>query len=314
MSMEKKRNPGPTGGYHLLLFFHRILPRWLFDALVGIGSFIAMLFMGPQRRASRAYLCLVLPREPTWRDVARHFDNFAQTLLFRLRVGATKDSRLQLPHWNGEEFMTLVKSGAQILYGSFHIGCSDLLGYALSDGFCPIYMIRLKVANSHDTERFSRTYKGVTILWMNDPQSVLFGINKAVGEGASIAMQCDRAEFSSRSEEFLFLNRKQKFPFTIYHMSAMYMMPVAFCFAVYNGVNVETYAPKPFFPVGGKKEILKAGREHFQQVLRDVETLLAEHPYHWFNFDSALTTDEGRNGAREDKVAIPDKEVAGSNV
>jgi lauroyl/myristoyl acyltransferase len=208
--------------------------------------------------------------------------------------------------------MNLVRSGTQILYGSFHIGCSDLLGYTLSDGFCPVYMIRLKVGNSHDTERFARIYKGVTILWMNDPQSVLFGINKAIGEGASITMLCDRPEFSSKNEDFVFLGRKQKFPVTIYHLSAMYRLPVAFCFAIYNGERVETFAPKPFMPEGGKREILKAGHEHFQQVLRDVETLLAEHPYHWFNFDAAPLPEDMQ--AQAPAMAEPAREAAAPNV
>jgi predicted LPLAT superfamily acyltransferase len=285
MKDDEPRNPGPAGGYHLLVIFHRILPKFLFNFLVGMGSLIAMSGMRPQRKSSRRYLRIVLGREPTLRDVWRHFYAFAQTLVFRLEVGSSKDPKLHLPHWQGDAFMTLVRSHAQIFYGTFHIGCADLLGYELSEGFCPVYMIRLKKANSHDTERFERSYQGVKFLWANDPQSVLFGIHKAIGEGASITMQCDRADYASRNEEFEFFGEKRPFPITIYHLSAIYKMPVAFCFAIYNGRHVETYAPKPFQPVGTKKEILQAGREHFQEVLRLVEQLLKDNPYQWFNFD-----------------------------
>jgi len=292
MKADKRRNPGPAGGYHLLVFFRRVLPRFFFDALVAIGAFIAMVFMRRQRRASREYLKLVLARPPTIRDVWRHFDTFARTLLFRLEVGESKNPRLCLPQWEGEAFMQLVRSGRQMLYGSFHIGCSDLLGYALSDGFCKVYMVRLKVGNSHDTEHFEKTYNGINILWMNNPQDVLLGIHKAIGEGASIAMLCDRAEFSSKFESFNFLGRRVNFPFTIYHLSAIYRMPVSFCFCVYTGGEVQTYAPEAFFPEGSKREVLEAGRRHFQQILGRVETLLADHPYHWFNFDAVPTVPE----------------------
>ena len=144
MKAQKQRNPGPTGGYHLIIFFHRILPRCIFDFLVKIGALIAMACMKRQRMASGGYLRLALGREPTWKDVWKHFESFARTLIFRLEVGNSKDSKLRQPYWNGEEFMTLVRSKTQILYGTFHIGCADLLGYELSEGFCPVYMIRLK--------------------------------------------------------------------------------------------------------------------------------------------------------------------------
>lgn len=284
------RNPGPAGGYHLLVFFHKTLPRFFFDFLVRIGSLIALGGMRNQRAESRRYLGMVLGRKATFFDVWRHFNTFAQTLVFRLIVGETKDPKLLLPHWHGDEFMTLARSEAQVLYGSFHIGCGDLLGYALSEGFCPVYMIRLRMGNSHDTERFGRSYHGVKLLWANEPQDVLLGINRAVGEGASITMLCDRTDYSSRTEVFDFLGGRRNFPFTIYHLSAIYRMPVAFCFAIYNGRNVETFAPKPFHPSGNKGEILEAGRVHFQGVLHDVERLLKDNPCHWFNFgnDSPL--------------------------
>ena len=284
---DTPRNPGPTGGYHLLVLFRRILPGFLYRFLVGVGAYIAMRCMKRQRAASRRYLGVILGRKPTQRDIWRHFNAFANTLAFRLEVGASKNPRLQLPHWHGEEFMNLVRSKTQILYGSFHIGCADLLGYTLSEGFCPVYMIRLKVGNSHDTERFSQSYSGVRILWANEPQDVLFGINQAADDGASITMLCDRPDYASRNEEFDFLGKRRLFPVTIYHLSAIYKMPVAFCFAIYDGRNVQTYAPKPFIPEGTKKEIVAAGMEHFRSVLRDVESLLRDNPYQWFNFDEA---------------------------
>jgi predicted LPLAT superfamily acyltransferase len=297
MNAPLKRNPGPVGGYHLLLFFHRVLPGPIFRLCVAAGSFIAMLGMPAQRRSSREYLSIALGRKATLRDVHRHFNTFAHTLIFRLLVGNSKDTRLRGPDWHGEEFMNLVRSGRQLLYGTFHIGCSDLLGYALSDGFCPVYMIRLRVANSHDTERFEQSYKGVTMLWANNPDEVTLGIHKAIGEGASLTMQCDRPEFSTRYAEFDFLGQRRAFPVTIYHISAIYQLPVVFCFAVYNGDHVETYAPKPFFPEGTRKAIIKAGHEHFQQVLRDVETLLRKNPCHWFNFGPVPTLETTRTGA-----------------
>ncbi len=183
--------------------------------------------------------------------------------------------------------MSLVRSGAQVLYGTFHIGCSDLLGFCLADGFCPISMIRLKVGNSHDVERFTRHYKGLglNIIWVNNPQEIILGINNAIQRKDSIAMQCDRVDYSSKNESFLFMGARRSFPFTIYHLSAIYRLPVAFCFSFNTKDGVITHAPAPFYPAESKKETLRLGRKHFQKLLTEVEELLREYPYHWFNFD-----------------------------
>ncbi len=293
MSAEEKRNPGPAGGYHLIVFFRKALPEFIFSILVGIGSLIAVLCMGRQRRASRDYLSLVLQRTPSFSDVWRHFDTFARTLVFRLEVGATRNPKLKPPQWEGEAFMALARSGTPALYGSFHIGCSDLMGYALSEGFCKVYMVRLKVGNSHDTERFRKAYHGVHMLWTNHPDELTIGIHRAVGEGASLAMLCDRPEFSSRSAEFDFLGQRVEFPVTIYHLSALYRMPVSFCFCIFTGSCVETFATEIFHPEGGRREVLAAGHRHFQRVLGRVESLLEEYPYQWFNFEALPAAREG---------------------
>jgi predicted LPLAT superfamily acyltransferase len=191
-----------------------------------------MLGMKPQRESSKAYLREILGQEARFCDVWTHFTSFAQSLITRLVAGRQKNARLIFPTGHGEEFMTLVKSGAQVIYGTFHVGCSDLMGFALADGYCPISMIRLKVGNSHDVERFSKHYNGLglNLIWVNEPRDVILGINNAIKRGDSIAMQCDRVDHVARSESFRFLGAKRIFPFTIYHLSALYSLPVAFCF------------------------------------------------------------------------------------
>ncbi|MFA5258054.1 MAG: hypothetical protein WC360_07885 [Opitutales bacterium] len=272
------------------------MPRPIFYALVNIGALIAMLCMKRQREASFEYLRTITGREPTWRDQWKHFASFAQSLITRLIAGKQKNVRLIHPSGHGDQFMELVRSGAQVLYGTFHIGCPDLLGFSLADGYCPISMIRLKVGNSHDVERFTRHYKGLglNLIWVNNPQDVIFGINAAIRRKDSIAMQCDRVDYSSRNESFLFIGARRIFPFTIYHLSAIYRLPVAFCVSFNTPEGIVTHAPAPFHPEGTKKEVLRKGKKHFQQVLREVETLLTDYPYQWFNFDclNPISSDE----------------------
>ena len=159
-------------------------------------------------------------------------------------------------------------------------------------------MIRLRVGNSHDTDLLSGTYNGVRMLWVNDAADVLMGINRAVAQGHSLALQCDRHAFASRHESFEFLGSRRLFPFTIYHLAAIYRLPVGFCFAVRERDCLRPIAPPVFRPSGTRSEVLAAGRIHFQQVLVVVERLLAERPFQWFNFDE-LNPAVAEEGATE---------------
>jgi len=53
--------------------------------------------------------------------------------------------------------------------------------------------------------------------------------------GESLALKCDRLEFSSRVEPFHFLGGLRLFPFTIYHLAILFDRPVVFCTAVAGG-------------------------------------------------------------------------------
>lgn len=285
--MKTRRNPGPTGGYHLLLFFHHILPWPVFRGLLWIGSFVALLNMSAQRHASREYLRACLRREPRWLDLWWHFSSFSESLVLRLVAGSRKNARFFHPTGHGDELMALMRSGRQVLYGTFHIGCSDLMGFCLADGFCPIAMIRLRVGNSHDVERFMRNYqgRGLEMIWVSKPDDLILQLNAVIQRGQSIAMQCDRAEYASRTADFAFLGARRTFPITIYHLSAIYRLPVAFCFSFNTPQGIVTHAPRIFTPEGSKQDVLREAKIHFQEVLTQVESLLQQYPYQWFNFE-----------------------------
>ena len=128
----------------------------------------------------------------------------------------------------------------------------------------------------------------VSFLWINDPANLLFELKAAIEAGHSLALKCDRLEFSAKTEPFRFLGADRFFPFTIYHLAVLFVRPVVFCLAVPNGekdgLNVmasPVFAPDP---AASRLENLKAARVHFQGVLGQLETLVRQHPLLWFNF------------------------------
>lgn len=283
------RNPGPSWGYGFVSWAERWWPRWIFRPALMAGTWVGVAFMPVQRAHSRSYLAVVGGRPPRLMEVWRHFFAFADFLVRLLRAGRGAPVRCELAPENKVEFETLVTSDRPALFGTFHFGCSDLLGYLLGERGRRVAMVRLRVDNSEDTrllgERFGRH---VSFVWINDATQLIFALKAALDAGESLALKCDRMEFSAKAEPFRFLGGSRLFPFTIYHLAVLFDRPVVFCTALPGGAGDELQVfASPVFtpdPVAGREANLHAARVHFQAVLAHLETLVRHHPFLWFNF------------------------------
>jgi predicted LPLAT superfamily acyltransferase len=264
-------------------------PRWVFRPLLMAGTWIAVMCLPSQRAHSQAYLAVVLGRAARPVEVWRHFYAFTDVLVLKLRAARGSPVRCVLVDDNAAGFDQLLAAGRAALFGSFHFGGSDLLGYLLSDRGRHVTLIRLKMGNSPDTEWLgARFAQQVSFLWVNDPASLMFALKAAIESGESLALKCDRLEYSARSEPFEFLGARRLFPFTIYHLALMFDRPVVFCTAVPDTLNSELQVhASPVFtpnPAWDRATNTQAARQHFQSVLSQLETLVRRHPSLWFNF------------------------------
>jgi predicted LPLAT superfamily acyltransferase len=283
------RNPGPSWGYGFLLWAERWWPRWLFRPVLMAGTWVGVAFMPAQRAHSRAYLTLVLGRVPTLIDVWRHFFAFADFLILKLRTGRGVPLPRTLAPENADAFESLIASGQPALFGAFHFGYSDLLGFLLSDRGRHVSILRLRIGNATDTRLLGERYGDkVSFLWVNDPANLLFDLKAAIEAGKSLALKCDRLEGSARNEAFEFLGAQRLFPFAIYNLAVLFNQPVVFCVAVpaADGEGMMIHASPVFVPdaTAGRRGNTEAARRHFQAVLHDLEAQIRAHPYLWFNF------------------------------
>jgi len=288
--MTNVRNPGPSGGYRFLRCCDRIFPEALYKPLRAMGTWVAMWAMPKQRKHSRDYLALVLDRPVTSRDVFRHFFAFEEVLMLRLRViNGTRHGGKLAP--GAEEFGEWMQTNRPALLGTFHIGTSDLLGF-LMGGLEKhrTYLVRQRVGNSHDTEQLGRLFgEHIRFVWVNKPEEMLFALkDAATARDGSIALQCDRVDYSSRTALFDFLGAKRLFPITIYHLSQIFDLPVLLSIGLPSPDSAISflYSSPIFKPQPGESRAvaMTRAREHFQTFLNQVEMLLKEHPYQWFNF------------------------------
>ncbi len=286
--LRTARNPGPSWGYRFLRGCDRLLPEAIHRPLRMAGTAVALACMPVQRRNSREYLRVVLERAPTWRDLFRHFFAFEETLLLRLRVINGRPHRCDLaPDSIG--FREWLRDDFPVLLGTFHVGPSDLFGFMLGGREKRhVHLVRLQVGNSHDTEKLARQFGDwVRIIWINDPREMLFALKDAADAPGAIALQCDRVEYSARTEAFQFLGARRLFPVTIYHLAHVFQRPVILSYGVQESATRSLLHDSPVFrPVAGESRMatLARGREHFQAFLTHLEATLRAQPSIWFNF------------------------------
>jgi predicted LPLAT superfamily acyltransferase len=283
------RNPGPVWGCDFLLWARQSWPPWFFRPLLMAGAWVALALMPVQRRHSRRYLDTVFGRPARLVEIWRHFLALTDSLVLLLRAGRGATVQCRLEPENAAAFNRLTDSDRPALFGSFHFGGSDLLGYLLADRGRRVSILRLRVGNSADTRLLGRRFAGrVSFLWVNDPADLLFSLKAALETGNSLALKCDRLEFSARSEPFRFLGAQRLFPFTIYHLALLFARPVAFCMAVPRGGRdeLQVFASAIFVPDPSASRAVnfRAARLHFQTVLDQLDALVRQHPYLWFNF------------------------------
>jgi predicted LPLAT superfamily acyltransferase len=286
---EARRNPGPNWGYRFMLWLEQWWPRWIFQPALMAGTWVGVATMPSQRAASREYLTVVLGRHPRLTEIWAHFHAFSEFLVMKLRAGRGVTVHCTVAPENRTEFEALARSDRPALFGTFHLGGSDLLGYLLSNFNRPVSVLRTRVGNSDDTRLLSARFGSkVSFLWVNDPANLLFELKDALQAGQSLALKCDRLDFSTRTEAFDFLGERRLFPFTIYYLAVLFDRPAVFCFGV-PGPEPDTLyvVVSPIFtpdPAAGRKANLAAAQAHFQGVLRQVEAILRRRPLIWFNF------------------------------
>ena len=281
------RNPGPSWGYRFLNAADTVLPEWLFRPMRRIGTAVALANMPAQRADSRAYLATITGRESSLWAVFRHFWAFEEFLMLRLRVARGVPHRGDLTE-DAAGFRSLLDGGEPALFGTFHVGHSDLTGFLLGrQEQRRVFMVRQRVGNSHDTEVLgARFAKWVTFIWVNEQENLLFALKDAIAAGGSVAMKCDRLEFSAKAEAFEFLGARRLFPFTIYHVALIFNLPVALSVGLPAGPGRSLVESSPLFrPDGaGKAANLARARLHFQEFLARLEGFLRADPLLWFNF------------------------------
>jgi len=260
--------------------------------LLMAGTWIAMAAMSYQRRQSRAFLSLVHGRPASTIEVWRNFYAFLAFLMARLRCsrGVHPAHRFRNPHDDAAmAFDALRHSSESALFGTFHFGYSDLLGFMLAGGGRRVAMIRRRIGNSDDVRWLASEFGAtLSMVWSNEPADLPLRLKAALDAGQSLAIQCDRVEGSARTIVIPFLGRPHVFPFAIYHLALLFQRPVVFCMAIPDGHDTLEVLASPIFriqPQLDRSANLARAEAHFREVVQALETEVRQRPQLWFNFE-----------------------------
>ncbi len=286
---SERRNPGPSWGYAFLQSAARWMPAPLFRACLRAGAVAGWACMPRAREYERRYWEALLGRPPTLREQWAHFGDFAETLAAKLALAQGVRPRFHFhDSESSRDFAAICREPGAALFGSFHVGEADLMGAMLAEFGRTVHMVRLRVGNSRDIRTLEQSLAGsLRFIWVNQPDEMLFALKNALEAGHGVAMHCDRPAFGARKEAFSFLGRRRWFPFTIYHLSALFQAPVGFAFALRrDGTGSIPVVTAPVFhPDPGREATITKAKAHFQEVLYLLETHLRHDPGIWFNFE-----------------------------
>lgn len=305
---------GSAFGYRLMSSFALLCGRTAARLVLFPITAFFLMRRGPERRAARAYLTLVLNRRVTLLDVARQFYTFAAVILDRVFLLSESFKRFQIKVFGLDGLRTQWARQQGVLVFGSHLGSFDalrVLGEIRQD---------VKVRVVLDTEQNPELTRVLNTLNPDLARSIInarqdgtittLAIKEALDEGALVTLLVDRARPGNQLTTVDFLGKPAPFPTGPWQIAAALKVPVVLCFGLYRGGNRYELHFEVF------AESLQVERAHREAGLNAIIQRYADRlahytrgaPYNWFNFydfwhvnsppaaDGAARTDARRAG------------------
>ena len=285
-----------VAGMWLLYHLHRLLGRWPF--LLCLYPVVAYYWLTRPlaRRSSLQYLQRMQQahglwaRMPGWWHSQKHFRMFAQVILDKL-LALTGRYRTERVRFDGRQSLVeLLACGQGAIIVTAHMGCIELCQAIAKQR--PNLRLNILVHTQH-AEQFNRLLQrvapdsGVRLLQVADfSAATAMMLAERVALGEFIAIAGDRVPVhDSKTTRAQFLGHEAAFPCGPYVLAALLKCPLYFMGCVHQGRG---YAVE-FVPIATQVQLPRARRnealaEYAQLYAQQLERLLCQAPYDWFNF------------------------------
>ncbi|MEO6024525.1 MAG: acyl-CoA synthetase [Burkholderiales bacterium] len=240
------------------------------------------------RRASREYLRRVLDREPTWRDLFRHYFTFATVTLDRIYLLRGREDPFDI-HLHGEELIAelLAKGqGALLLgahFGSFEIG--RVLGRLRRDHRIRMMMFGENAQKIQTVLSALNPEFASSIISMGKLDSMI-KLGHYLNDGEFVGMLGDRLLADGNQVSLPFLGAPATFPMAPYWLASILKQPVVLMVGLYRGGNrYDLYFEKLIDVTHvDRKDRARITQEWLKLYVARLEHYCRLAPFNWFNF------------------------------
>ncbi|HUD41420.1 MAG TPA: acyltransferase [Dokdonella sp.] len=284
----------PEGGGRFALWLLRTI------ALRG-GRRLARLILHPvtwyfylrrahEREASRAFLSRVWGRPARPREVLRHLHAYAATTLDRVFLLTDRHRPFEVRVEGLDALRARLDPRRGILLLGAHLGSFEVLR-ALPHGRGDLD-VRV-VLDTRKTPAMTELLHGLDpdlarrVIDASRPgPELVFAMDRALRQGALVAVLGDRARPHEQTVAVDFLGAPARFPTAPFLVAALVKVPVILCLGLYRGgarydLSFEPFADALTLTRERREDEL---REVVQRYARRLEAVVREDPYNWFNF------------------------------
>ena len=274
---------------------------WLASAALIFGRYIIRIVLLPivgyflltsprAIRASNHALRRLLGREPTRRDVARHFYSYATCSLDRLYFLRDRHKQFRVATHRPQNVLDIANSGRGCLLLVAHIGsfeCMRFIGTAQRKLPLSILLDREQGKKMMGLlERLNPALASQLIdASLRGPELVL-KLKESLEAGRMVCMMADRARVNERAFDVHFMNGAVRMPEGPWGLATALGVPVILGFGLYRGsnrydVHFELFAEKITSDRRTRSQDLHAWAQRYAARLEHYARLA---PYNWFNF------------------------------
>ncbi|HUP90704.1 MAG TPA: hypothetical protein VM074_00540 [Solimonas sp.] len=286
---EQQRERGTPWAMRLLLWITRSLGRSAARlALFPVTAYF-LLTGTAARRASREFLRRALQREPSLRDITRHFFSFTAVSLDRIYwlSGANQDLIVESLRKPEAEAMQ-DRGGCLTLVA--HLGSFDVRRSTRNAR--RNMPMRIVLDREHGRmfmrllEQLNPQLAASVIDASQRGPSMVLAIKQALDEGSMVGMMADRVRAGEKVVSVDFLGGKANLPMAPWIIAGVLGVPVVIAFGLYRGGNkyeahLELLAERVELPRNGRE----AAIQHYAQKYADRLAHYARlAPFNWFNF------------------------------
>lgn len=284
------RSIGALWGWRICAVCIRWLGRWPAYALVTPILVYYFLLAREARAASRAYLDRLQgpagALRRTWRSF-RQFHAYALALVDRYLFLLRGSDAFRLVEEGREAVQAVLGEGRGLVLLTSHLGNADLAGAVLMGDDVPIRAVRVQAERPEIQRLFHRAGRAPEVIDVSAPGPTMVRILAALRRGCVVGMMGDRV-VDGYWVEVPFLGRPAPIPAGPFLVAAIAGVPLVASFCLKQGARtyrVVTLPPRrlAFSPGRSRDEQLE---DWIAEFVADLEALVRQYPYQWFNFFS----------------------------